>query len=171
MTFKEIVELINIIDKSQISFMELNYEKIYLKLDKSNTRNEYASEINLTNKQLKSVELNSELKEEKEVDQNTKIEKKIVSEKKDNSVKIDDDSVEYILSPMVGTIYLSPAPDKPAYVSEGTQIKNGDVVCIIEAMKLMNEIESEQSGTLVEIMVKNEQMVEYGQKLFKIKKS
>lgn len=170
MTFKEIVELINIIDKSQISFMELNYEKIYLKLDKSDTRNEYASEINLTNKQVKNIENKCEFKEEKEAIEKI-TEKESTSEKKNNTVEVEDSSVDYILSPMVGTVYLSPSPDKPPYVSEGTHIKNGDVVCIIEAMKLMNEIESEQVGTLLEVMVKNEQMVEYGQKLFKIKKS
>lgn len=167
MTFKEIVELINIIDKSQISFMELNYEKMYLKLDKSDSRSEYTSGVNLSNNHIKTVvEDTCDIYEK--ID---KCQKNSDVEEKENIELEDETSVDYILSPMVGTVYLAPAPDKSPYVTVGTTIKEGDVVCIIEAMKLMNEIESEQSGILLEVMVKNEQMVEYGQKLFKIKKS
>ena len=70
---------------------------------------------------------------------------------------------------MVGTFYASDAPDKPAYVKVGDKIHKGQVVCIVEAMKLMNEIESEFDGEVVEICAKNEEMVEYGKPLFKIK--
>jgi acetyl-CoA carboxylase biotin carboxyl carrier protein len=67
---------------------------------------------------------------------------------------------------MVGTFYRSPSPDKPPYVEVGSHVKKGDVVCIIEAMKLFNEIESEVSGTIVKVMVENESPVEYDQVLF-----
>lgn len=73
-------------------------------------------------------------------------------------------------SPMVGTFYTAPAPDQPPYISVGQKVKEGDVLCIVEAMKLMNEIKSEVSGTLVEILVKNGQPVEFDQPLFKIQK-
>ena len=73
-----------------------------------------------------------------------------------------------VKSPMVGTFFCSPAPDAPAYVELGTQISSGDTLCIIEAMKLMNELESEVEGTVVEILVENAVPVEYGQVLFKI---
>ncbi|MBN2221985.1 MAG: acetyl-CoA carboxylase biotin carboxyl carrier protein [Vallitaleaceae bacterium] len=73
-----------------------------------------------------------------------------------------------IESPIVGTFYNSPSPDAEAYVSVGTKVKKGQVLCIIEAMKLMNEIEAEQDGEIAEIFVKNEQGVEYGQPLFRI---
>lgn len=75
-----------------------------------------------------------------------------------------------VRSPMVGTYYAAPAPDQPLYASVGKKIQEGDVLCIIEAMKLMNEIKSEMSGILVEILVKNGQPVEFDQPLFKIKK-
>ena len=85
-----------------------------------------------------------------------------VEEQKDEEYKI-------IKSPMVGTFYASSAPDKEPYVKVGDKITKGQVVCIVEAMKLMNEIESEFDGEIVEICVKNEDVVEYGMPLFKIK--
>jgi acetyl-CoA carboxylase biotin carboxyl carrier protein len=73
-----------------------------------------------------------------------------------------------VTSPIVGTFYRSSSPDKPAYVEIGDVVKKGQVLCIIEAMKLMNEIESESSGKIVQILVENGQPVEYGQALFVI---
>ena len=70
-----------------------------------------------------------------------------------------------ITSPMVGTFYSASAPDAPAFVEVGSEVKVGDVVCIIEAMKLMNEIKSEQAGKVVKICVKNGDPVEFGQVL------
>lgn len=73
-----------------------------------------------------------------------------------------------ITSPIIGTFYSSPAPEKPAFVKVGDNINIGDVVCIIESMKLMNEINSEFSGRVAEIYVNNGDPVEYGQKLMRI---
>lgn len=73
-----------------------------------------------------------------------------------------------ITAPMVGTFYQSPAPDAPAYVEPGSRVRPGDTVCIIEAMKLMNELECEISGTVVEVCVENAQPVEFGQVLFRV---
>ena len=73
-----------------------------------------------------------------------------------------------ITAPMVGTFYLSPAPDAPVYVEPGTRVKPGDTLCIIEAMKLMNELECEISGTVTEVCVENAQPVEFGQVLFRV---
>jgi oxaloacetate decarboxylase alpha subunit len=73
-----------------------------------------------------------------------------------------------VTSPIVGTFYRSSSPDKPAYVEAGDIVKKGQVLCIIEAMKLMNEIESEATGKIVQILVENGQPVEYGQPLFVI---
>ncbi len=75
-------------------------------------------------------------------------------------------SYKEIKSPMVGTFYRSANPEKPAFVEVGQKVKKGDVVCIIEAMKLFNEIESEVSGTIVKVMIDNAQPVEYDQVLF-----
>lgn len=71
-----------------------------------------------------------------------------------------------VKSPIVGTFYRSASPDKPAYVKVGDKVSKGDVVCIVEAMKLFNEIESEVSGTIVKVMVEDAQPVEYDQVLF-----
>jgi acetyl-CoA carboxylase biotin carboxyl carrier protein len=82
----------------------------------------------------------------------------------------DNPNITSVKSPMVGTFYASPAPDQPVYVTPGKKVKEGDVLCIVEAMKLMNEIKSEVSGTVTEILVKNGQPVEFDQPLFKIQK-
>lgn len=81
----------------------------------------------------------------------------------------DQEYYNVVKSPMVGTFYSRSSPDKEPYVKIGSNVKKGDTLCIVEAMKLMNEIESEFDGEIVEILVRNEQMVEYGQALFKIK--
>ncbi len=79
-----------------------------------------------------------------------------------------DDSSKYITikSPIIGTFYRSPGPDKPVFVNVGDEITSGKVICIVEAMKLFNEIESEVSGKIVKILVNDAQPVEYDQPLF-----
>ena len=87
-----------------------------------------------------------------------------------NSEKnLEGENVKIVKSPMVGTFYASSSPDKEPFVSIGDKVHKGQVLCIVEAMKLMNEIESEFDGEIVEICVKNEDVVEYGTPLFKIK--
>jgi len=81
----------------------------------------------------------------------------------------EDDTV-LITSPMVGTFYASASPDSPPYVTVGQRVEPTDIVCIIEAMKVMNEIPADVSGTVVEILVSNAEPVEYGQALFRIRK-
>lgn len=76
-----------------------------------------------------------------------------------------------IKSPMIGTFYRSPSPDKPTFVNVGDEIKKGDVLCIIEAMKLFNEIESEFSGKIVKVLADDASPVEYDQPLFEIENS
>ncbi|MBL8952630.1 MAG: acetyl-CoA carboxylase biotin carboxyl carrier protein [Myxococcaceae bacterium] len=73
-----------------------------------------------------------------------------------------------ITSPFVGTFYRNPSPDQPPYVEVGSSVKKGQTLCIIEAMKLMNEIESEVAGKVAEVLVENAQPVEFGQALFRI---
>jgi acetyl-CoA carboxylase biotin carboxyl carrier protein len=81
----------------------------------------------------------------------------------------DEAGVTYIKSPMVGTFYRSGSPESKPYAENGTKVVETSVVCIIEAMKIMNEIQAETKGTVVEVLVENGQPVEYGQKLFKLK--
>ncbi|KPN95456.1 acetyl-CoA carboxylase biotin carboxyl carrier protein [Lysinibacillus sp. ZYM-1] len=80
-----------------------------------------------------------------------------------------DPSLHKIVSPMVGTFYQSPNPDSPAYVKAGDKVGNETIVCIVEAMKLFNEIEAEVQGEIVEVLVKDGELVEYGQPLFLVK--
>jgi len=81
----------------------------------------------------------------------------------------DDAGSEHVVnSPMVGTFYRSPGPDSDAFVNEGDKVKKGQTLCIIEAMKLMNEIEAEYAGTVTEILVENATPLEYGQPIFVI---
>ncbi len=82
----------------------------------------------------------------------------------------DGDSAD-VTSPFVGSFYRSPSPDAPAFVEIGSMVRAGQTLCIIEAMKLMNEIETEWAGTVTEIFAQNGKSVEYGQKLFRIKKA
>jgi len=79
-----------------------------------------------------------------------------------------DDHLVEITSPMVGTFYRAPAPDAPSYVEVGGRVVPGDTLCIIEAMKLMNEMECEISGTIREVCAENAQPVEFGQVLFRV---
>lgn len=80
-----------------------------------------------------------------------------------------EEDYKLVKSPMVGTFYGRPSPKQETFVKVGDKVKKGDILCIVEAMKLMNEIESEFDGEVVEILVKDEEMVEYGQVLIKIK--
>ncbi len=82
-----------------------------------------------------------------------------------------DENLHKIISPMVGTFYQAASPDAAPFVSEGDVINSKTVVCIVEAMKLMNELEAEVSGTVVKVLAENGQLVEYGQPLFLVKPS
>jgi acetyl-CoA carboxylase biotin carboxyl carrier protein len=104
-------------------------------------------------KEIKEVKKKEEIKEVKEIKEEKKIK---------------EDNIYIIKSPLVGTFYRAPSPDSPPYVEVGDEVKKGDILCIIEAMKIMNEIESEVDGKVVEILVENAKPVEFGQPLFKI---
>ena len=95
----------------------------------------------------------------------------VVPESKGGAKSAADEDLLEITSPMVGTFYRAPAPDAPSYVEEGTKVSVGDTLCIIEAMKLMNELECEVKGTIAEICVENAQPVEFGQVLFRVRPS
>ena len=105
--------------------------------------------------------------------ENIYIEKEVKKDKQEEQIKDDVKSEEQVgnivKSPMVGTFYIKPSPTSEPYVEIGKTVKKGDILCIIEAMKLMNEIESEFSGEVTEILVKDGDSVEYGTPLFKIK--
>lgn len=97
------------------------------------------------------------------------IETKITNEEITTQINTEEIQGNIVKSPMVGTFYIKPSPTSEAYVQVGSDVKKGDTLCIIEAMKLMNEIESEFSGKIIEILVKDGDTVEYGTPLFVIK--
>tara|TARA_Y100000741_G_scaffold133007_2_gene100098 strand:- start:8833 stop:9288 length:456 start_codon:yes stop_codon:yes gene_type:complete len=111
------------------------------------------------------------------VDENSKnnfsdFSEEIKTEQKTSSVDSSTSSnTNEILSPMPGTFYAAPSPDADAFIKKGAEVKKGDTLCIIEAMKIMNEIEAEHSGVISEILIKNGEPVEYNQPLFKINPS
>ncbi len=81
----------------------------------------------------------------------------------------EDEGVIYVKSPMVGTFYRAATPESKPFAESGTKVTETSVVCIIEAMKIMNEIQAEIKGTILEVLVENGQPVEYGQRIFKVK--
>ncbi len=83
----------------------------------------------------------------------------------------EDKNLHYIISPMVGTFYRAPSPSSPPFTEIGDTVKKGQTLCIVEAMKLMNEIDCDVNGVVVDILVENGKAVEYGQKLFAIRVS
>lgn len=166
MDFNGIKELIESINSSDIAYFEYETNDGHIKMDKSLTR----SLTEAPSKEIVKNEAKEEVvttKAESLSNNNENIISQPVSQEKP---KVSEDEDLYIVkSPMVGTFYSSPSPDKAPFVSVGDTVKTSSILCIIEAMKLMNEIESEVSGTIKEILVKDGEMVEYGQPLFKIK--
>ena len=109
------------------------------------------------------------MKKENVVVNNTSTNNVIETTSSEENKKIEvKKDVKIVKAPMVGTFYAKPAPEKNAYVEVGTSVKTGDTLCIIEAMKLMNEIECEFTGKIVNIFVKDGETVEYGTPLFEI---
>lgn len=165
MDLKEIKELVEMINSSDLAYFELKMDENYIKMDKSLTR---SSEVNS-----KANGTEREVEEKETFVRETKIEtiskEELVIESTSSKNEISADLVE-IKAPMVGTFYGSPSPDKDAFVKEGMKVSKGDILCIVEAMKLMNEIESDSDCEIVKILVKDGEMVEYGQSLFSVRR-
>ncbi len=163
MDFQNIKELINIINSSDLAYFELKSNDGYVKMDKSLTRslNRNVEEEEETTKK----ESNIHTKEEPIQEKNNFPENKSSNMQEE---AVEEDTV-IITSPMVGTFYSSPSPESESFAKEGDYVKKGKVICIIEAMKLMNEIESNYNGKIVKCFAKDGDMVEFGQKLFEIK--
>ena len=164
MEFKEIKELIDAVNSSDISFFELTINDAHIKMDKSLNRSIVSENNEIP---VKEVSLDTE---EKVACTTASPKERVesIEESKTHEEEYDKDFT-VIKSPMVGTFYAAPSADAPAFVKAGGKVNKGDGLCIIEAMKLMNEIESDYSGTIKEVLVKNGEMVEYGQPMFKIK--
>ncbi|MCB2356581.1 acetyl-CoA carboxylase biotin carboxyl carrier protein [Clostridium estertheticum] len=169
MDYKNIQDLIKTVSDSQITCFEIETEGIRIKMEKKETQVvveripanvthvEAATHEPLTGKNIEMQEVHVE-KTEDDVSKNT-------------VNTIPDENIVIVKSPIVGTMYTSPSAESKNFVKVGSIVKVGDTLCILEAMKLMNEIESEVDGEVLEVLVSNEDMVEYGQPLFKIIKN
>lgn len=163
MKIQEIREIIKLIDQSSLDEFLYESDGTKIKLKKNDKG------IISTGGQ--SFESSSVVEEPKMVE----VKAEPVSEIKEEVVVteakpvVEESSLHKITSPMVGTFYQSSSPDTDAYVQVGSKINADSIVCIVEAMKLFNEIEAEVEGEIVEILVKDGQLVEYGQPLFLVK--
>lgn len=160
LNYEQIKELVNSIDSSSLRVFQLESEGIKLKLSKNK------ESINES-----SIESNSEVKIPEVKSNVVNIEKEIKEEKviTINESTVIDENFNSVKSPLVGTYYSSATPGGKPYVELGKKVKKGDVLCIVEAMKIMNEITSEYDGEIVEVLRQDEDIVEFGMDLFKIK--
>ena len=155
MDFEGIKDIIKVMDNSTLDYLEVNCQGISFVMKKT-------GEPRFEVVKKDSVEI-SKVVEKVEEKATVKI------QEKEASIVLDTD-LYVVASPIVGTFYATPGPGKDDFVRVGSIVKKGDALCILEAMKLMNEIQSEVDGEIVEILVNNEQMVEYNQPIFKIRK-
>lgn len=157
MKHNEIIEIIKLFDKTQIDLIKIEDESTKLKLCKNSStkapsrsieENEAESEVLWVEKEIEKVEMQS-AQSKPDLEQ---------TKKKYYEVK----------SPMIGNFYRASSPEAKAFVEIGDQVKKGDPLCIIEAMKMLNEIKSEKSGKIVDILVENAAIVDFGKVLFLI---
>ena len=152
MEYSDIKKLIEDMGNSKLTSLDIEFpDGIKIKMEK---KDEKIVEKVVSTENINTVSINDNLNTNEDV-----VEKNIKSEEKEGKI---------IVSPMIGTFYTKPSPDSNPFVEVGKTIKKGDTVCIVEAMKLMNEIESEFDGKIVEILVKDGQMVDFGKPLFRI---
>ena len=156
MDIKEIQNLIKFVSKSGVEEVKIEREdfKITIKTKKNFPQqivvDELPSKINIPPQAI--VQASQEVLQDKPLDL--------------EPAKTEDSNQVIVKSPIIGTFYRKPSPDKPAFVEVGKNIAEGDVLCVIEAMKLFNEIESEVSGKIVKILVDDQSPVEFDQPLF-----
>lgn len=145
MDFKEINQIIDKFNNSTLRELEINEGQFHLRLSKNENMTPVVNSV------------------EKNINTNT-------SENVSETKNLTDVTTENVIkSPMVGTVYLQPEPGKDKYVTKGSKVKQGDVVCIIEAMKMMTEVKSNVSGVIEDVLVENEDLIEFDQPLFKVK--
>lgn len=162
---QEIREIIKLVDQSSIDEFQYEHAGTKLVMKKNNQ-----AEVQVSAPAQKAQYIEKEVQpqvvkvaEEKTIQVSNEVAETL--KQKD----VDDSSLHKIVSPMVGTFYQAPSPGAEPYVKVGSKVTESTVVCIVEAMKLFNEIEAEVKGEIVEVLVKDGQLVEYGQPLFLVK--
>ena len=159
LTYEQIEELIKSIDSSSLRVFELEDKGFKLKISKN--------EENLIRDTKDTKKINEDKLNSNQFEINTKLSSN--DEEVENYFDSRETSYKIVKSPLVGTYYSSGTPGGKPYVKEGDKVKKGDVLCIVEAMKIMNEITSEFDGEIVRVLKNDEDIVEFGMELFKIK--
>jgi len=160
----ELRELIKLIDQSSIQEFDLEHEGSKITMKKQGEVVTMVTPAPVVQAPVEQPVATAEIKSQATVE--AKQEVPVVEAK---STGVNDENLYQVKSPMVGTFYKAPSPDAPPYVKVGDKIEEASIVCIVEAMKLFNEIEAEIKGEIVEILVENAQLVEYGQPLFLVR--
>lgn len=159
---QEIRELIRLVNESNIVEFVYEHDGSKIKMKKAGATEQVvvaAPKVDVPQTAVVQQQPVAPAVEKVEVKEEVKPEKQVVA----------TENLHTITSPMVGTFYAAPSPDAAPYVKIGDKVKKDTIVCIVEAMKLFNEIEAEVDGEIVEVLVKNGQLVEYGQPLFLVK--
>ncbi len=155
MKYKDILKIIEIFEKSELTELEIETDKprFRIKLSKNNQIQSFQIPI---------------VSQPTPIVQEQKLEKKVEFKEEKRE---DKQNIHVIKSPLVGTFYRAPSPNAEPFVKEGDFVKKGQVLCIVEAMKVMNEIESDADGIVERVLIENGKPVEYGQELFWIRLS
>ena len=156
MEINEIKKLIKVFENANVTELSIQEGDLKIKLSKNGAANTVVNSAPLPSMEIPAATQTEIVQSEAE--------KKAIESKSEDNLYI-------INSPIVGTFYRAPAPDADAYVEIGDTVSSGSVLCIVEAMKLMNEIECDVNGKIVQILVENGTPVEFNQPLFKIEKS
>ena len=154
MKYEELRELITHIDESSLAYVDVETESHHVIISKEVPQMRMSQEDSQQAQTIIEPSVENEVREVEIPKENVEIEVK----------------GEVIEAPMVGVVYLQATPDADPYVKVGDKVEQGDVICIVEAMKLMNEIQAPFSGVITEVFVQNEEVVEYGQPLLRMER-
>ena len=157
MDFNQVKELLHLVDQSSLKEFQLQMDNVMVQMSKNSSTSQLMTKDAKT-ETVKPVESGTIYSNESSYQS--------VSVTETESAPVA--AGEEILSPIVGVVYLSPEPGKPEFKKVGDTVKIGETLCIVEAMKVMNEIKSENDGTITEILIEDSQVVEYNQPLFRI---
>ncbi len=156
MDYNQVLQIIDKIEASGFDSIKLNFENIEIELHKTPIANNIQPIVQTNQATSHTINTENPIIESQQADvKSTKVE--------------NFDDAMTIKAPIVGVFYSKPAPDKQEFVTIGSKVKKGDVICIIEAMKVLNEIKSDVDGEVIEIFVNNEDVLEFGQPIIRIK--
>ena len=154
MDLRKLKTLIDLVEASDISELELTEGEEKVKISRQNSTGASLPHANYVQQPIQPT-----------VNQQPPVQSEVSSDKLETTLT---DNKKSITSPMVGTFYRAASPDSAPFIDIGSTVKKGETLCIIEAMKILNEIESDKEGTITKILIENGQPVEYGQPLFEI---